>query len=389
MTWTVEQHAARIADLLRGALDRGTERVPLDAALARVIASDVLSPVDLPLFRNSQMDGYAVRAADVPGTLPVAGVLAAGPADPLSLPPGAAMRIMTGAMIPEGADAVVPVEDTAPDGDLVAIARGREPGEYVRERGSDLAAGSMLLPAGRRLESRHLAVLAAAGLTHIDVRAQVRIAVVTTGTEVVPPGDEPAPGQLFDANGTALVAAIRAAGALAHSRTHVPDDGGRMLAALGEATSADLVITSGGISMGDFEVVREVLEPRGAEVGSVAMQPGGPQATAVFQGTPVVCFPGNPVSTQVSFEVFLAPLLRPLAGLPPAARDTRPLASALRSPAGRRQFLRGRLRPDGSVETSGSSSHLVAGLAAADVLVVVPEDVTELQAGDVVETWSL
>ena len=389
MTWTVEEHAARIADLLRGALDPGTERVPLDAALARVTASNVLTPVDLPMFRNSQMDGYAVRAADLPGTLAVAGVLPAGPAEPAPLQPGTAVRIMTGAMIPEGADAVVPVERAAPEGDRVAFAHAAEPGEYVRERGSDLAAGSLLLRAGRRLESRHLAVLAAAGLTHVDVRAQVRIAVITTGTEVVPPGDAPAPGQLFDSNGTALVAAIRATGALAHSRVHVPDDGGRMLAALGEATTADLIITSGGISMGDFEVVREVLEPRGAQVGSVAMQPGGPQATAVFQGTPVVCFPGNPVSTQVSFEVLLAPLLRPLAGLPPAARETRRLASPLRSPAGRRQFLRGRLLPDGQVETSGSSSHLVAGLAAADVLVIVPDDVTELAAGDTVETVAL
>ncbi|HWR86314.1 MAG TPA: molybdopterin molybdenumtransferase MoeA, partial [Rhodoglobus sp.] len=177
MTWTVEEHAARIADLLRGALDPGTERVPLDAALARVTASNVLTPVDLPMFRNSQMDGYAVRAADLPGTLAVAGVLPAGPAEPAPLHPGTAVRIMTGAMIPEGADAVVPVERAAPEGDRVAFAHAAEPGEYVRERGSDLAAGSLLLRAGRRLESRHLAVLAAAGLTHVDVRAQVRIAV--------------------------------------------------------------------------------------------------------------------------------------------------------------------------------------------------------------------
>jgi molybdopterin molybdotransferase len=221
------------------------------------------------------------------------------------------------------------------------------------------------------------------------VRSRVRIAIITTGSEIVPPGVEPLPGQVFDSNATALSAAIRAAGALPMSREHVADEPALMLAALDGAGGADLIITSGGISMGDHEVVREVLEPRGARVGHVAMQPGGPQATAEFQGVPVVCFPGNPVSTQLSFEVFLAPLLRQLAGLPPARRELRVLGARLHSPSGKRQFLRGRVAGDGIVEVSGAGSHLVAALAASDVLVIVPEDVTMLEAGETVETWAL
>jgi len=156
------------------------------------------------------------------------------------------------------------------------------------------------------------------------------------------------------------------------------------------AASADLIITSGGISMGDYEVVRETLEPLGAVVAQVAMQPGGPQATAKFDGVAVICFPGNPVSTQVSFEVFLAPLLRQAAGLPAAQRRHRALTTAVRSVAGKRQFLRGRAVGDNGVElVAGPSSHLVAGLAASDLLVVIPEDITELAAGDSAETWEL
>jgi len=265
------------------------------------------------------------------------------------------------------------------------------PGEYVRDRGSDVRQGDELLPSALRLGSRHLAVLAAAGITAVEVRTRVRIAVITTGSELIAPGAVPTLGQVFDSNGTALAAAIRAAGAVVASRVHVGDDTGAMLAALRDAAhSADLIITSGGISMGDYEVVRETLEPLGALVGHVAMQPGGPQATARFEGVPVVCFPGNPVSTQLSFEVFVAPLLRDVAGLPAALRETRTLAAEVVSVAGKRQFLRGRIEDDGSVAlVAGPSSHLVAGLAASGVLVVVPEATTALAAGDDVEVWHL
>jgi molybdopterin molybdotransferase len=389
---TVDEHAAHIASLL--ALSPPAETVPLDAALGRVTTAAVLSPVDLPLFRNSQMDGFAVRAADLaslPTRLPIAGEVSARPGNPDPLAAGTAVRIMTGAIVPEGADAVVPVEDTTSEGGHVTITRGRNAGEYVRDRGSDLRAGAQLLPAGLRLASRHLAALAAAGIATVEVRAPVKVAVITTGSELIEPGESPAPGQVFDSNGTALAAAVRAAGGVVTFRAHVADDPALMLAALGEgADRADVILTSGGISMGDYEVVRETLEPLGAVVTTIAMQPGGPQATAEFEGVPVVCFPGNPVSTQVSFEVFVAPLLRAVAGLPPARREQRTLVAAVTSVAGKRQFLRGRSLEGGRVElVSGASSHLVAGFAASDLLVDIPLETTTLEAGATVETWEL
>lgn len=390
MSWSFEEHAAHIASLVPAP---GVEAVALDDALDRVTAEAVLSPVDLPLFRNSQMDGFAVRAADVahaPVSLPVAGEVAARPSDPPPLRPGTAVRIMTGAIVPEGADAVIPVEDTLADTTSVSISRGRAAGEYVRERGSDVRVGDELLPAGQRLASRHLAVLAAAGLTAVAVRTRLSVAIITTGSELIEPGATPALGQVFDSNGTALAAAVRAAGARVHSRAHVTDDRRAMERALDAASAADLIVTSGGISAGDYEVVRETLDPHGARVGHVAMQPGGPQATAAWKGTPVICFPGNPVSTQLSFEVFLAPLLRQTSGLPAAVREPRVLEEPVRSVAGKRQFLRGRALEGGRVAlVGGASSHLVAGLAASDLLVIVPEQITELAAGDSVETWAL
>lgn len=392
---SVEEHAAHVAELVAPALERPAERVPLGDALGRVTFDAVASPVDLPLFRNSQMDGFAARSADLPGVLRIAGEIAARPVDPVPLEPGTAIRIMTGAVVPEGADVVVPVEVAEVDGDHVRLPASAS-GTYVRDRGSDLRAGAELLPGGIRLASRHLAVLAAAGMTEVTVRGRARIAIITTGAELIEPGATPTLGQVFDSNGIALEAASRAAGAVVAFRTHVPDDAAAFLAALTDATAAaDLVITSGGISMGDHEVVRDVLEPRGARVTSIAMQPGGPQATAVFDGVPVVCFPGNPVSTQLSFEVFLAPLLRRAAGLPEPERVPRALTTATRSVAGKRQFLRGRVVDAGRVEPAGAgspgaaSSHLVAGLAASDVLIDVPADVTRLDEGDIVETWAL
>jgi molybdopterin molybdotransferase len=390
---TVDAHAAHIAAMLAPVLTPRVEPVAIDEALGRVTAAAVLSPVDLPLFDNSQMDGFAVRSvelATLPATLPIAGVIAARPGDPLPLLPGSAVRIMTGGVMPSGADAVVPVEDTTDDGEHVTITRARSAGEFVRYRGSDVRRGEQLLPRGLTLASRHLAVLAAAGLTTVPVLAPVRVAIITTGSELIQPGAVPSLGQVFDSNATALAAAVRATGAIVVFRAHVLDDRTAMLAALARAATADLIITSGGISMGDYEVVRETLEPLGATVGHVAMQPGGPQATAVFEGTPVICFPGNPVSTQVSFEVFVAPLLRRASGVAEPARRWRTLTAGTASMAGKRQFLRGTAVGESAVTlAAGPSSHLVAGLAASDLLVIVPEDITELAAGDSVETWEL
>ena len=391
----VEDYAATIRELLAPLLRRPEEFVPIALAADRVTAAEVLSPIDLPTFRNSQMDGFAVHVADlgvIPVVLPVRGEIAAGATDPAALPAGSAIAIMTGAPVPSGADAVVPIEDTRLVEGGVEILRGRDAGAYVREAGSDIAAGAALLPAGLRLASRHLAALAAANLMEVSVRARVRVAVVSTGNELVPPGTPLGHGRLPDANGIALATAATAVGSEVVDLQLAGDDPVRLAATLDRAiaSGAEVIVTSGGISMGAHEPVRQLLEPLGANVGTVDMQPGGPQAHGRYRGVPVICFPGNPVSSQLSFALFLAPLLREVAGLPVIGRTRLPLATALVSTAGRRQFLRGRRTADGGVETvAGPGSHLVAALAAADVLIDVPAEVTALPTGAAVDTVDL
>lgn len=392
---SVDAHAARVRSILARAMATGTERVTLADALGRVTASAVLSPVDLPLFRNSQMDGFAVRAADLDAgdtDLPIVGEIPARRGAPPMLAPHTTVRIMTGAVVPEGADAIVPVEDTTVVGDVVTIHRARRAGEYVRDRGSDITAGTELLPSSLHLASRHLAVLAAAGIADVEVRSRVRIVVVTTGAELVDPGQPADAGQVFDSNGVALAAAVRACGAEVVATIRNDNDDADQLhdSLVAVAAGADIILTSGGISMGEHEVVRDLLTPLGGRIGHIAMQPGGPQATGSFEGVPVISFPGNPVSTQISFEVFVAPLLRRVAGLPAAIRVSRALVADVESIAGKRQFLRGRTVEGGRVEVvAGPGSHLVAGLAASDVLIDIPESTTDLKAGDAVETLQL
>ena len=391
----VDDYAARVLAVLAPLRSRPAVELPLADALGRVTAAEVVSPIDLPPFRNSQMDGFAVRAADVasaPVSLPIAGEVAAAPGAPAALRPGTAVRIMTGATVPDGADAIIPVEDTLSANDYVSISRGRAVGEYVREPGSDLLAGQVIVPADTVLASRHLAALAAAGITAVEVLERVKVAIISSGSELVAPGGTLGAGQIFDSNGVALAAAVRAVGADVVLEGRVRDDV-EELGALFDAAlqvNAALILTSGGVSMGDHEVVRDLLEPLGAVIDVIAMQPGGPQALGEWNGVPVVGFPGNPVSSQLSFEIFVAPALRELAGLPARIVETRVLDSAVRSIPGRRQFLRGRRTTDDGVTTvGGPSSHLVAALAASDVLIVIPEDVVELAAGDPVETWEL
>src|SRR5665213_6382 len=300
---TVEQHASHLSALVGPALDARTiETVPVERALGRVTARDVPSAVDLPLFRNSQMDGFAVRAADiatVPVALEVSGDVPAGHIVPVALAPGTAIRIMTGAPMPSGADAVVPVEDTqlvlGRDDDLrgavVEIHRSRDTGDYVRDRGSDLLRGEVIVSQATRLAPRHLAALAAAGVAAVQVLALVRVGILTTGSELVHAGEQAELGQIFDANGVALAALVEEAGATVSFRGTSDDEPEAFAVVLRQAVAAsDLVVTSGGISKGAFEVVRDVLEPLGAVVTTVAMQPGGPQASAIVDGVPIVCF---------------------------------------------------------------------------------------------------
>ncbi|WP_141809340.1 gephyrin-like molybdotransferase Glp [Nocardia bhagyanarayanae] len=382
---TVDDYRDSIEQLLRPLAARPVESVAVPAALGRKLAADVSSPIDLPVFRNSAMDGYAVRADDVavaPVTLPLAGVVAAGQPGRAPLPVGAALKVMTGAPIPPGADCVVPVEDTRADGAAVTVERGRAAGEFVREPGTDVRAGALLVPAGVALTPRHIAALAAVGVPTVPVFQPVRAAVITTGDELVPAGRPLRPGQIYNSNGIALAAALAANGATVVSVEHSTDDPAMFRRLLSSATrSADLVFTSGGVSKGDFEVVKDVLAAHGGVFGSVAVQPGGPQGLTVLDGVPVLSFPGNPVSTMVSFEVFARPILRHLSGLPPVRTSEAPLRESVRSPAGRRQFLRGRLTENGVEPFSGAGSHLIAGMAWADVLIDIPAETTELAAG--------
>ncbi|MGC0364719.1 molybdopterin molybdotransferase [Rhodococcus sp. 27YEA15] len=391
---SVEEHSAHVSGLLAGLHTLPPEHIPVPNSLSRIASSDVRSPVDLPLFRNSQMDGYAVDAASVrttPVTLPVRGVLAAGSGEPPRHRPGSAFRIMTGAPIPDGADAVVPVEDTSnvTDG-TVTIERGRAVGEFVRERGSDVDAGTVLLEAGTLLQPRHVAVLAAVGSVTISVRTRPKVAVITTGSELKHAGTQLNPGEIYDSNGTALATLAEANGADVVSVARSTDDPAMFRELLSHATAAaDLVFTSGGVSMGDFEVVKETLTPLGGTFGHVAMQPGGPQGTAVVNDVPVLSFPGNPVSTMVSFEIFARADIRRAAGLSPIGRERLPLREPLRSIPGKRQFLRAR-RVDGGVElVAGPGSHLVAAMAWADLLVDVPATVTGLDVGALVDVVAL
>ncbi|MBF6349155.1 molybdopterin molybdotransferase MoeA [Nocardia flavorosea] len=396
---SADDHRDTIEQLLRPLAARPVDTVPVAEALGRQLAEDVHAPIDLPVFRNSAMDGYAVRAQDVAGTpadLPLTGVVAAGDPGLQPLAPGTARKVMTGAPLPPGADCVVPVEDTTAGTDTVRIERGRAAGEFVREPGSDVRAGAELVTAGTHLAPRHIAACAAAGLARLPVFAPVRAVVISTGDELAAPGNPLRPGQIYNSNGIALAAALTANGVEVVAIQHSGDDPGQFRQLLRTATaSADLVITTGGVSKGDFEVVREVLIPLGGEFGPVAMQPGGPQGLTVVDGVPVLSFPGNPVSAVVSFEVLARPILRRLTGLGPVPEYELPLLGAVRrSPEGRRQFLRGKLvwkgsRPRAVEVVSGPGSHLVASMAAADVLIDIPAAVTELPAGATVRVWTL
>lgn len=424
MATTLDEHAAAIAALLSSTFAAQADPVrgevvaltPGGPAHGRVLAVDVRSPLPVPPFTNSQMDGYAVRSADIahasaanPVRLPIGEARAAGDAAGTH-EAGTATPVMTGAAIPIGADAVVPIEivdpprflgigsaaDAANTGasDGVAFSAPAAPGTFVREAGSDIGAGELLLPAGIRLGPVQLATLAAVGLTTVRVRPRLRILLVSTGHELRDPGTSLASGQIHDANTSSLTASFADAGVeVEHASS--PDDADALLAVITAHPDVDLLVTTGGVSAGAFEVVRDALEPRGVRFGHVAMQPGGPQGAGLLQRPgrdplPVVAFPGNPVSALLSFEMFLRPLLRRAAGLR-ERREVRwlPLALAIESPQGKHQIRRGMLRDDGSVWVGAPGSHLLHDYARATVLVHVPAGIAALPAGAEVEVWRI
>jgi molybdopterin molybdotransferase len=377
----------------------------LDAHRCQLL-DDLVAPYDLPLFDNSSMDGYAVRLADVagateefPAVLPVVADIAAGTARTARVGAGTCARIMTGAPLPPGAEAVVPLEWTDGGAETVRVRRPVSEGLYIRRRGDDVAAGGTVLDAGTRLGAAQLGLLAALGADRIRVRPRPRVVVLSTGSELVEPGTPLVPGMINDSNSFMLTIAADEAGALAYRVGIVPDDPRVLLDTLeDQLVRADMVITTGGVSVGAYDVVKEVLGRVGTVAfEKVAMQPGMPQGfgTVGPDSTPIFTLPGNPVSAFVSFQVFVRPAIRRMMGAEPLHR---PLVRArclerLGSPKGKRQYLRahyfdaegkGSVRPVG-----GPGSHLIGGLARANALIVVPEDQTEVPWGATVEVMRL
>ncbi|MFB7784588.1 molybdotransferase-like divisome protein Glp [Streptomyces vinaceus] len=421
--WSVDEH---LADVL--AAIRPLEPIELQLLDAQgcVLVEDVTVPVALPPFDNSSMDGYAVRTADVqgaseefPAVLTVIGDVAAGSGALPTVGPGQAARIMTGAPLPPGAEAVVPVEWTdggsgggaaagmtpasaAPEGagGEVRVHRAAEARAHVRARGSDVQAGDLALAAGTVLGPPQIALLAAIGRGTVRVRPRPRVVVLSTGSELVQPGESLAAGTIYDSNSFALAAAARDAGAISYRVGAVADDAETLRSTIeDQLIRADLLVTTGGVSVGAYDVVKEALTSVGTaddeadggrmDFRKLAMQPGKPQGFGTIgpDHTPLLALPGNPVSSYVSFELFVRPAIRALMGLPdvsrPSVRAVLEADKALGSPAGRRQFLRGKYdAATGTVSpVGGSGSHLIAALAHADSLMVVPEDVTSVEPG--------
>ena len=400
---SVEEHLERILAAVAPLPDFPQ---PLLDALGLPAAEDVVSPIPLPSFDNSAMDGYAVVAADVasateddPVWLPVVGEIGAGQASLLALSPGTAAKIMTGAPVPKGCDAVVPYEWTDRGVAKVRITQAPAVGQHLRHVGEDVAEGDLLVERGTVLGPRHLGLLASVGRATVRARPRPRVVVISTGSELREAGSSLGHDSIYDGNSYLLAAAARAAGALAYRVGIVPDEPAAFLDALSDQlVRADLVVTSGGVSQGDFDVVKEALAPLGTVwFGGVAMQPGKPQGFGFVGGegearVPIFTLPGNPVSSYLSFQQFVLPALRTMMGRTPVSRPTRQarVTHDIRSPEGRRQFVRAEWSEDGAVTpVGGHGSHLIGDLAHSNALIVVPEDVTEVAKGSEVSVLLL
>jgi molybdopterin molybdotransferase len=373
------------------------ETVPLNAARGRVVASDVVAPISLPPFDNSAVDGYAVRHADLePGNetrLAIGERVTAGRAAARALAPGEATRIFTGAPMPEGADTVFMQEDVRAEGDTVIVPAGLKAGANRRLAGEDVRKGQVVLPAGRRLAAQDVALAAAVGLTKLDVRRRVRVALFSTGDEIVEPGSPLPAAGLYDANRALLLALLTRLGAEVSDLGILRDDRAKLAARLADAARGhDLVLTSGGVSTGEADYVRDAIEASGKLVfWRVAIKPGRPVAMGVMRGTAFVGLPGNPVAVFVTFARVVRPLLLRLAGATPEPLIALPVASgfAYRKKKGRREYVRVSLtrRADGSYEARKhpqDGAGVISSLTATDGLAELDDDVIEIAPGQTI-----
>jgi len=397
---TVAQARERILDRV-AALD--SETVALPEARGRVLAEEIRSERDVPPFANSAMDGYAVRARDVaqasaaqPVRLRVLGEIRAGAAPPGSVQPQTALRIMTGAMIPDGSDAVVRVEDTAEHDGTVDVRVPVAAGTSLRAAGSDLHRGDLLATAGRVVTPGLIGVLASAGRAAVQCVRRPRVLVLTTGDELREPGEALGPGQITNTNRYTLLAAVQDAGGIVIDAGVARDERGDLIERLAAAGDADLVVTTGGVSMGAYDLVRGLLEEREAVTfWQVALRPGKPLMFATVGGVPLIGLPGNPVSTLVAFELFVRPALLKLQGRTDLERPrlTAIAEEPLHNPPHLEQYFRGIARHDGArllVRLTGDQgSHVLRSMADANCLVVVPLGTSEVAAGSPVEILSL
>jgi molybdopterin molybdotransferase len=400
---SVDEHVERVLEAV-GPLSPYEQ--PILDALGLPLAEPVTAPMDLPSFDNSGMDGYAVvgddvRAAsqDAPAVLPVAGEVAAGQTKLFAMSPGTAVKIMTGAPVPFGADAVVPVEWTDGGAASVRIHRAPEPGQHVRRRGEDVQTGELLLDEGAVLGPRQVGLLASVGMAQVRARPRPRVVVISTGAELRDPGSKLGHDAIYDANSYMLAAAVRRAGGIAYRVGVVSDDPADFEAALSDQlVRADLVITSGGVSKGEYDVVKEVLSRQGnVWFGEVRMQPGKPQGFGHVgeDATPIFTLPGNPVSAYVSFEVFVLPALRKMMGRTPyrRPRSRARLVEGFRSVLDKQQFVRASYGYDERgpwvTPVGGHGSHLLGDLAAADAIVVVPPEAEVVEADSQVDVLLL
>ena len=374
-----------IAEVLARAMPLPSETVPLAEARGRVLAEPARAAVDLPPFASSAMDGFAVRSADTPGTLIVVERIAAGRPASRALAAGEAMGIATGGVVPDGADAVAPIEDVVDHDNSVEIPSDVVSTANVRPRGGDTAEGDEVVAAGTRLGAAQIGALAAAGVPEVRVARRPRAAVLATGTELRAPGESLEPGQIYEANGVMLSAAVSAAGAVVDPIPAVADEEEAHRAALERALAADVVVSSGGVSVGPHDLVRRVAQELGVEevFWRVAVKPGKPVSFGTRGATLVFGLPGNPVSTLVGFELFVRPALRALEG----ERDPGPrweagtLARPIRRNGVRDELVRARRTDEGLEPLGGQESHMIVRAAAANTLVHVPRGDGELAVG--------